>query len=111
MSEASSVAEFADSATIIHEGDTWDSTLYILTEGEVSVYVGGKYLKQFAPGDYFGEMSMLTGAPRSATVKAAGPCACLAISNELWEKGMGQYSAVLTRGMQRRLLQDLPAIR
>ena len=110
MSEASSVVEFADGATIIREGDT-DRVLYILTEGEVAVYVGGKYLKQFAPGDYFGEMSMLTGAPRSATVKAAGPCVCLAINDEMWESGLGQYSEVLTRGMQRRLLQELPAIR
>merc|ERR1719440_1202961 len=56
MSKAAEAAEFVDGQTIIREGDR-DRVLYILTEGQVRVFVGEQHIKDFYPGDYFGEMS------------------------------------------------------
>ena len=57
---------------ILHQGDAGDS-LFILSEGLLSVYIAtpdglGSKVGQINPGSFFGELSLLTGAPRSATV-------------------------------------------
>ena len=46
------------------------------------MFVGGEFVKLFEPGDYFGEMALLTGEPRNATIRSQGNCACLALKGE-----------------------------
>jgi small-conductance mechanosensitive channel/CRP-like cAMP-binding protein len=60
--------------TVVRQGDEGDS-LFLVASGSVEVSVrapGGsaQTLATLGPGDYFGEMSLLTGAPRSATIRA-----------------------------------------
>ena len=60
---------------VITEGEK-GSALYILASGEVKVYTRGKqgeniFLAKLEEGDFFGEVSVLTGKPRTATVTAA----------------------------------------
>jgi len=60
--------------TLIRRGDPGDS-MFVLVEGLVYVFAGddGTEVKvaQIVPGQFFGEMSLLTGEARSATVTAA----------------------------------------
>lgn len=61
---------------IINEGDWGGNTFYIVVDGSPEVYVGqgqnGGQAKvaELVPGTQFGEMSVLAGVPRNATVKA-----------------------------------------
>jgi len=61
--------------TVIEEGEPGDS-LFLVADGLLWVSfekIGeiGKRAARFRPGDVFGEMSFFTGAPRSATIRAA----------------------------------------
>jgi CRP-like cAMP-binding protein len=41
---------------------------HVISEGDAKVHVGGKARRTLHAGDYFGEISMIDGEPRSATV-------------------------------------------
>jgi Fe-S-cluster-containing dehydrogenase component/CRP-like cAMP-binding protein len=59
---------------IIKEGDWGGNTFYFVVEGHADVFInapGGMVkVAEMPPGRQFGEMSVLAGVPRSATVKA-----------------------------------------
>jgi CRP/FNR family transcriptional regulator, cyclic AMP receptor protein len=46
---------------------------HLIQSGEASVTVHGQSRPNLGPGDYFGEISMIDGQPRSATVRAETP--------------------------------------
>jgi small-conductance mechanosensitive channel/CRP-like cAMP-binding protein len=66
--------------TVVREGEAGDS-LFVVATGRVRVTSGeGRAeVATIAEGGYFGEMSLLTGAPRSATVSAVTDCLLLEI--------------------------------
>lgn len=71
------VATFPAAATIIHQGEPGDSA-FVITEGYCDCWTEGAdgdpasrtFIRTMGPGEVFGEMAVLTGRPRSATVTA-----------------------------------------
>lgn len=67
---------------LIREGDV-GSSMIVITDGEVTVTVaddkGRRDIAALGKGEFVGEMSLLTGAPRAATVTAASPVTALDI--------------------------------
>jgi len=55
---------------MVHEGRPGRQS-FIVVEGEASVVSGGREIARLGPGQFFGEMAVLTQRPRSATVAAA----------------------------------------
>ena len=80
---AASAAErlFADGEAIVREGEAGGS-MFIVRRGRVAVTVGADHREVAVTeaGGYFGEMSLLTGDPRTATVIARGDCTVLEIT-------------------------------
>jgi len=62
---------FKKGEVVIREGETGDS-FYFISKGKVSVWIkkgmGRSLLKYLGPGEYFGEMALLIGGRRNATV-------------------------------------------
>lgn len=71
--------------TIFQEGEP-GGRLFLIQEGSVDISFGqGKELVRLAnlvPGQYFGELSLFDGEPRSATARAARPCLLLALDRK-----------------------------
>ncbi|MFH2060451.1 MAG: type IV-A pilus assembly ATPase PilB [Pseudomonadota bacterium] len=66
------VERYEDKDVIIREGNT-DIDFFKLVQGGLYVVKGGKIIAEIVqPGDYFGEMSAITGEPRSASIISKG---------------------------------------
>jgi len=75
--------KFKPGQVIIREGETGD-LFYVITEGYAEIIIrdaGGAdiILHKAGPGDFFGELSMLTNEPRSARVRAVEDLTTLAL--------------------------------
>lgn len=73
---------FAQGETVIMEG-SGGAAFYLIDSGEASVESKGVHLATFGPGDYFGEIALIDGGPRSATVTAKTDLVCYGLT--FWE--------------------------
>ena len=64
--------------TVIQEGEPGDS-FFVAVSGQAKVIAGGKTVHRLIPGDHFGEISLLDGRPRSASVVAETPLSLLKV--------------------------------
>jgi CRP-like cAMP-binding protein len=92
--------------------------LYIITkgEGEVSVAVEGDLSRKVATlrvGDFFGEMGLMTGEPRLATVTALSDTECYRLDKKGFEeilKGRPEIAEDISHVLARRRV-ELEAVR
>jgi CRP/FNR family transcriptional regulator, cyclic AMP receptor protein len=78
--QASKTTEFPPGKPIVEEGAT-GLGFHLILEGEAVVTVGGRKRATLRAGDYFGEMSLIDGGPRSATVRAETPVRTLGLTS------------------------------
>lgn len=76
------VREFKPNDIIVHENDEESQSFFIIAKGKVHVAVLTSEGKQailagLGKGDFFGEMAILDGEPRSASVIAATECSLM----------------------------------
>ncbi|MBN2331519.1 MAG: tetratricopeptide repeat protein [Deltaproteobacteria bacterium] len=96
---------------IITQGEYGD-TLYIILEGEVEVYSPDSDNQDYEAmhlkaGNFFGEMSVLGGGPRVATVRAVSDCRLLAIKKEQFsviEEQFPQLQQQIIEGYHQRMI-------
>lgn len=60
---------FRRGEVIVREGDVGDA-FYLITSGSAQVDQNGSHLRTLADGDFFGEISLIDGQPRTATITA-----------------------------------------
>lgn len=71
---------------LIQEGE-FDCWIYFLLEGEVEILKKDKKVKSFSnPGDIFGEMCILDGEPRSASIRATQKSLLLGVDGSLMDR-------------------------
>ena len=89
---------------IVERGDPGDA-MYIVVSGVAEVDVGGRF-HRLERGDFFGEMAVLAGKPREATVKAAEPVEALRIPAEEFQRFLLANPQIAV-GMLRSLVERL----
>ncbi len=68
------IEEYQDGDLVIRQGNN-DKDFFKLVNGAVMVVKDGKKIAEISePGEYFGEMSAISGEPRSASIVAKGRC-------------------------------------
>ncbi|MBI2897784.1 MAG: cyclic nucleotide-binding domain-containing protein [Deltaproteobacteria bacterium] len=103
----SSLARFAAGAVILREGEPGDD-FYLIADGTVRVETrrgegtdDSVELATLGRGAFFGEVAVLTGRPRTATVTAAEELLVVVFSRALVERLLDAYPRV------RRLLETM----
>ncbi len=81
--------EYRQGQIIVTQG-TPGTAFYLIISGRVEIVRDGASLGALGAGDFFGEMSLLDNAPRSATIRALDDTVCLMLSS--WD-----FKALLER--------------
>lgn len=72
---------FKPGSTVVRQGTMSGVEFFVIAEGEASVVVDGKEVGQLGAGDHFGELALIAGQVRAATVTAKTELRCLTISS------------------------------
>ena len=65
---------------VVLEQGAGGAGFFVVDEGEADVTVDGKQVRTIGPGDYFGEIALLTGSDRTATVTAKTDMLCYGLT-------------------------------
>ncbi len=95
---------------ILTEGDAGDS-LFLIVQGRVKVFIGDEdgreiILKILAPGDFFGEMSMIDRQPRSASVSTLEPSVFRVLSHQAFQECLDRsprIGSIVMQALAKRL--------
>ena len=85
--ERSEIASRADELDIsegthlVREGE-FAYEFFVIEEGEAEVLRGGEHVASLGPGDFLGEMGIVTRAPRNASVVARSPMRVLVMGEQ-----------------------------
>jgi type IV pilus assembly protein PilB len=88
---------FEDGDLIIKEGNT-DKNFYQLIQGQLIIIKNERVVGEISlPGEYFGEMSALTGEPRAATVRSKGKSIVKVFPGEKLKETIENYPDIALR--------------
>ena len=105
LADLADVAEYATGDIITKFGEAGDA-FYVILSGKARVIGERGARRVFQPGDFFGEMALLDGEPRSATVSAATELHALRIRHRPFGKLLEQepkIAIVIMRELSRRI--------
>ena len=88
LAEIASIADEIDlpeGKTLITEGDT-GREFFVLIDGSAEVARGGKKVASIGPGDFFGEIALITKTPRNATITTTSPVRALVITDRAFRQ-------------------------
>jgi CRP-like cAMP-binding protein len=97
--------EIAEGTTLVREGD-FGHAVFAITSGTADVVHEGAVINTLGPGDWFGEIAVMSGGRRSASVVATSALTLVTIFNrEIWrlEREAPEVAAALRATIDERL--------
>jgi len=97
--------EVDDGTVLVREGD-FGHAVFAITSGTADVVHDGVVVNSLGPGDYFGEIAVMSGGRRSASVVATSPLTLVTIFNrEIWrlEREAPEVAAALRETISTRV--------
>jgi CRP-like cAMP-binding protein len=95
-------ARFEPGTTIVREGAR-EQTFFVILDGTASIERDGNR-RRIGSGDFFGEMALIDGAPRSATVRAESELLAMRLARAPFMRTLKDEPAIALK-----LLQELAA--
>jgi len=89
----------AAGTVIAREGDPGIG-LFVIVSGEAEVSIGGKKKAKLGPGDFFGEVALLDGGPRTATVTATTDLQLLGLTEWAFRGLMQEHPSIALKTLQ-----------
>jgi CRP/FNR family transcriptional regulator, cyclic AMP receptor protein len=74
--------------------------LFLILEGECRVSIGGKTKAKLGPGDFFGEVALLDGGPRTATVTAIDDVRLLGITGWVFRGLLMEHPSIALKTLE-----------
>jgi CRP/FNR family cyclic AMP-dependent transcriptional regulator len=99
ISRAVKDVEFPEGTVIAREGDPGIG-LFVIVHGTADVSIGGKKKTALTPGDFFGEIALLDGGPRTATVTATSDVQLLGLTEWVFRGLMQEYPSIALKTLQ-----------
>jgi len=100
LAASASVRMYAPGEVICSQGER-SNELYIIDRGEVVVELtresGAVPVARLGPGKFFGEMGLMTGEPRRATVRAEQECELLVIDHDAFQATLAANTGVVEK--------------
>lgn len=108
--ELARMAAFEPGAALTREGEPGDSFL-VLTAGTATVTQQGRHIRTLGTGDFLGEIALIDGGPRTATVTAESALEAVVIDREGFGRLMNEFPVVrldLVTALTQRLRDRAP---
>jgi CRP/FNR family transcriptional regulator, cyclic AMP receptor protein len=111
------IAELADevdypvAAELVREGDPGDSFI-VIVDGTAEVTQGGVPIRMLGPGDFLGEISLIDGGNRTATVTATTPIHALRVDRAGFARLIDEFPVVrleIVEALAERVRQREPS--
>jgi CRP-like cAMP-binding protein len=87
LADLCEVADYMAEHSIVRQGEPGDA-FYVVLTGQAKITIGRRFLGRVLPGDHFGEIAVLDGGPRSATVTSETPMTLLVLRREEFLKAL-----------------------
>ena len=111
LADLTSTAHFENGHEIVKEG-TSGSVFYVIAEGSVKVAKkSGRTIAKLGPGEFFGELSLLTGTPRMASVTTTSPTTCVTLSAKALRTVLGEEPKLALRMLENVAIRLMAAER
>jgi CRP-like cAMP-binding protein len=91
--------DHGDGTVIAREGEPGIG-LFVIVEGTADVTIGGVRKATLGPGDFFGEIALLDGGPRTATVTATSDIQMLGLTEWVFRGLMQQHPSIAVKTLQ-----------
>jgi CRP/FNR family transcriptional regulator, cyclic AMP receptor protein len=108
IAERGSEREYPSGKNLTEQGKPGDD-FFVILEGQADVYRDGRKVRTLSPGDYFGEialLSVLKRSPRTATITARTPLRCFLLSKSEFRGVI--YEQSIAVNLLHTLAQRLP---
>ncbi|MEX2274790.1 MAG: cyclic nucleotide-binding domain-containing protein [Actinomycetota bacterium] len=97
--DAAGEVRYMEGVSIVKQGEPGDA-FYVILEGQAKVTKGGRTINRLVPGEYFGEISLLDGGKRSASVMSETPMVMVEVKQRAFHKLIREDPTVARRLME-----------
>ena len=101
IADALKSVSFQEGEYVIRQGD-WGDVFYMIEHGSavaMKSFDGNpeKEVKRYQEGDYFGELSLLKGQPRAASIQATSILKCVTLDRKTFRRMLGPLEEIMKR--------------